>query len=279
MTDPREKPVPAAWRAEIDQWKVRLRSAGRSAETIRTRTDHLRRAARALDGSPWLVSGDQLLGWVGSQEWSRETRRSVYASLRSFWAWGVRSGRCGVSPAAELPSVKPEPPCPRPTPEPVYRRGLAAADGRTWLILSLAAWCAMRRGEIAQVHERDVVEDLGGWSLLVHGKGGRIRITPLPDALVQPLRLACQAGGGWAFPGAIDGHLSAQRVGNLASKALPGVWTLHTLRHRAATVAHDLDHDLLSVKRMLGHASVATTERYVLVRDDRLRELVEHAAA
>jgi len=105
MTDPREKPVPAAWRAEIDQWTARLRAAGRSEETIRTRTDHLRRAARALEGSPWLLTEDALLTWVGGQDWKRETRRSVYASLRVFFAWGVRTGRCAVSPAAGLLAV------------------------------------------------------------------------------------------------------------------------------------------------------------------------------
>lgn len=175
--------------------------------------------------------------------------------------------------------MRPEPPCPRPTPEPAYRDGLAAADGRTWLILSLAASCAMRRGEIAQVNERDLLDDLTGRSLVVHGKGGKLRIVPLPADLAEAVRIACRAGGGWAFPGQIGGHLSPQRVGILASRVLPGDWTLHTLRHRCATVAHNLDHDLLSVKRLLGHASVATTERYVLVQDDRLRQLVEHASA
>ena len=75
------------------------------------------------------------------------------------------------------------------------------------------------------------------------------------------VRLAC--GGGWMLPGQINGHLSARRVGELAAEALPAPWTLHTLRHRFATRAYDATGDLVTVSRLLGHASVATTQRYV----------------
>lgn len=278
MTDPREKPVPAEWRAGIEQWVCVLRAGGRSAETIRTRTDHLRRAARALPVGPWAVTAEQLLIWVGSTEWRRETRRSVYASLRGFWAWGVAAGRCTTSPAVVLPAVRPEPPCPRPTPEKLYLRALSLADRRERLILLLAGTAGLRRGEIAQVHGRDLIEDLIGASLVVHGKGARTRIVPLEGPVVLALREACLAGGGWAFPGAVDGHLAAQTVGILASRLLPPGWTLHTLRHRCATMV-DEAAGLLAAQRILGHASVATTQRYVPVRDDALRRAVAHAAA
>ena len=154
MADPREKPTPPAWRQPIQDWAGRLRTAGRSVETIRTRTDHLRRAARALGGSPWRVTEDALVGWVGSQDWARETRRSVYASLRGFYRWAVRAGHVEVSPADGLPSVRPEVPCPRPTPEVEYRRAVSAADPRVRLILRLAAQAGLRRAEIAQIHQR-----------------------------------------------------------------------------------------------------------------------------
>lgn len=238
----------------------------------------MRRAARALGGSPWAVTEAQIITWVGGQDWRRETRRSTYASLRGFWAWGVRVGRCAVSPAASLPSVRPEPPCPRPTPDRMYRDALARADRRERLILMLAATAGMRRGEIAQVHVTDLIEDLVGASLIVHGKGGKTRIVPLEGPVVLALREACLAGGGWAFPGAIDGHLSAQRVGNLASRLLPEGWTLHTLRHRCATKVDEVA-GLIAAQRILGHASVATTQRYVTASDEALRRAIRHAAA
>lgn len=115
-----------------------------------------------------------------------------------------------------------------------------------WLILRLGAQAGLRRGEIAQIHAHDLSRDLLGWSLLVHGK--------------------------------INGHLSARRVGELAAEALPAPWTLHTLRHRFATRAYEATGDLVTVSRLLGHASVATTQRYVATGRTRLREVAGAAA-
>ena len=278
MSDPRTRPVPAGWAGEIAAWELSMAAGGASPATMRTRTDHLRRAARGLGPDPWAVGVDELTGWAGGQVWARETRRSVHASLLRFWAWGVATGRVAVSPADGLPRVRAAEPAPRPTPDRVTAGALAAADQRVGLILSCAVEVGMRRGEIAQVHARDLVEDLGGWSLVVHGKGGRVRTVPLPSGLALRLRGACMAGGGWAFPGRVEGHLSAERVGRLAAGVMSGVWTLHSLRHRFATRAHDGTHDLVAVQRLLGHASVATTQRYIATRDDALRRAVEAAA-
>ena len=99
---------------------------------------------------------------------------------------------------------------------------------------------------------------------------------PLTDDLASAVRLAC--GGGWMLPGQINGHLSARRVGELAAEALPAPWTLHTLRHRFATRAYDATGDLVTVSRLLGHASVATTQRYVATGRARLREVAGAAA-
>jgi integrase len=243
-----------------------------------TRRDHLQRAARALGGDPWAVTSEALLAWVGVQPWARETRRSVYASLRSFYRWGVRAGRCPSSPAEDLPKVRAADACPRPTPERVYRHAERVADERERLILQLAAQTGLRRAEIARVHRTDLLDDLVGRSLVVHGKGGRDRIVPLPGPLAIAVERACIAGGGWAFPGRDHGHLSAQRVGIIASRLLPEGWTLHTLRHRFATTAYAAERDLIAVQRLLGHASVATTQRYVAPPDDALRRAVTAAA-
>lgn len=279
MSDPRTKPVPASWSGAIDGWAGWMRAAGLSPTTIATRTDHLRRAARALGGDPWTVSAGELVAWVGAQVWAVETRRSVYASLRRFWGWGVDEGLVEVAPTARLPRVKAAQPQPRPAPAPVIERAKAGADDRTVLILRLAAELGMRRAEIAQVHSRDLVEDLDGWSLVAHGKGGRDRLLPMSRELAATVMRVCLAGGGWAFPGADGGHLSARWVGKLATRALPGHWTLHTLRHHFATAINNNTGDLLVVQELLGHASVATTQRYVSTSRERLRTAVMSAAA
>ena len=143
----------------------------------------------------------------------------------------------------------------------MYRTALIRADQRTRLILRLGGEAGLRRAEIAQVHRRDVFQDLAGWSLLVHGKGGKLRTVPLGDDLAQAVLEEC--GTGFAFIGEDNGHLSARWVGKLATMVLPRPWTLHKLRHRFASRAYGATSDLLAVQRLLGHASPATTQRYV----------------
>lgn len=142
-------------------------------------------------------------------------------------------------------------------------------------MLRLSAEAGLRRGEVAQVHTRDLVEDLDGWSLRVHGKGGRERVVPLPAALAVELR---RLPAGWAFPGDCGGHLSPRWVGTVVARLLPAGYTMHTLRHRFATRAHDVDGDLCVVQELLGHANINTTRAYVAVDRRKLRRTVESAA-
>lgn len=262
------RPVGDDWAGAIDGWVLALRVAGRAETTIGTRRDHVQRLSRAMTCGPWEVTGDDLLAWAGAQTWARETRRSMRASLRSFYGWAFAAGLVDVDPSLSLPVVAPGAPRPRPAPEAAYRAALAATDERGRLILRLAAEAGLRRAEVATVHSRDLLEDLLGWSLLVHGKGGKDRVVPLSVPLALQLRAR---GPGWAFPGDDHGHLSPRWVGKIGTRALPEGWTLHTLRHRFATRAYAAERDLLAVQTLLGHTSPVTTQRYVAVPADRLR--------
>ena len=223
------------------------------------------------------MTGEQLIAWAARQKWARETRRSVYYSARSLFGYLHASGRIEGSPAAALPRVKATEPLPRPTPEVIYRTALAdVTERRVRVALRLAAEAGLRRTEVSLVHADDLQPDLLGWTLIAHGKGGKDRRVPLEDDLAR--EVAVQADGGWLLPGRIDGHLSGAYVGKLVARALPGVWTMHTLRHRFGTLAAD-GGDLIAVQRLLGHASVATTQRYVLRPDDALRRAARLAAA
>lgn len=266
-----------SWAVEVVAWTVALRAAGRPETTIRTRTEHLRWLGKVYpDVSPWDLTLDDLTTWVGGKVWARETRRAVRSSLRGFYAWGVATGRVAVSVAAGLPSVPPSRPNPHPTPDSAFRLSLADAGPRERLMIRLAAECGMRRAEVAQVHSRDLVEDLGGWSLIVHGKGARDRLVPLPSILAHELR---ERPPGWVFPGDDGGHLSPRWVGKLVGRLLPDGYTMHSLRHRAATRWYGVNHDLLTVGDLLGHASPVTTRLYVRVPDEARRALVVAGAA
>lgn len=264
------------WTDAIGGWSRALRAAGRASTTIRTRTQHLTYMASTIDLEPWEITPDLLLDWLGCQAWQAETRHAARSSLRSFYAWAISTGRTTTNPALDLPAIRRGAPSPRPLPERALADALVRADERVRLMVRLAASVGLRRGEVARLHTNDVMRDLDGWSLVVHGKGGKIRYVPLPIDLGQVLASKPQ---GYVFPGEIDGHLSPWWVGKLVADVLPDGWTMHTLRHRFATRAYALDKDVFAVQELLGHASPETTRRYVLLPQDAKRRIVDAIAA
>lgn len=190
--------------------------------------------ARGLRCEPASVTTERILAWFGRQTWSIDTRRSHRNTAVSFFGWAHRAGHLQANPAADLPVMRAAAPSPRPAPDAVWSAALASSDPRVRLMLRLAAQAGLRRAEIARVHRRDLTRGPAGAELLVHGKGGKVRVAPLGDDL------AAAIGGtdGFLFPADEDGHLSPRWVGKLMAGALPGYWTAHTLRHRFATRAY-----------------------------------------
>lgn len=261
------------WLDAIAGFVLAQAAAGRPRSTIELRHYQLRRLAAGLaPAGPWEVTGAQLVAWFGVQPWGGETLRSFRSAARGFYRWAHAAGHIGCDPSLALPSVKPADPNPRPAPEDAYRLALARSDARTRLILRLAAELGLRRGEVARCRVEDVERDLTGWTLRVLGKGARVRRVPLTDALAAAIRTHARAG--WLFPGQVDGHLAPATVGKLAARALPDAWAMHSLRHRFATRAFEVDRDLLTVQLLLGHASPVTTRLYVRVPADALRATV-----
>lgn len=268
--------ISSPWNTHISDYVRYLKAGGSPKSTIGTRRHHLIRCARDLPVDPTTITPDAFLDWFGEQEWAQETRRGHRGTYRSFWSWAVADGRTAIDLGALLPRVKPSDPDPQPIPERYYRKALATAVPRTGRMLRMGWELGMRRGEIARSHSRWIIEDLEGWTMRVVGKGGKIRHVPIPPALAGDLR---SLGEGYIFPGDDQGHLSPRWVGTLVTNALPGVWTTHKLRHSAATNWHEVSGgDTFLVQDLLGHASPATTRRYVRVKNERHRRAVEAAA-
>jgi len=163
---------------------------------------------------------------------------------------------------------------PRPIPEEPLRAGLGAAAERESFMVMLAAYGGLRAAEIARVHS----DDWNRWLrlLVVWGKGGKVREVPIMHA---DLAARLDAVQGWAFPNGRGTYLTPGHVTKLVSRTLPGRWTAHPCRHRMATMAYAGTRDLLAVGALLGHSRPETTQRYVKIPDDALREAARAAAA
>lgn len=261
--------APVPWRRSIEGWTDTLRAAGLSAQTIKSRRYkmvHL--AALLMPSGPEDVTTEQIVQAFARQQWKPETRKAYRNTISSFFRWLHKSGRRSDDPSLDVPGVKKPHAHPRPCPDRYIAAAMEMATSSERLMIRLGAECGLRRGEIARVHSDDVVADSAGRSLIVRGKGDKQRIVPLPDDLAGIVMDA----RGYLFPGRFGGHVEESYIGDHISRLLPDGYAAHTLRHRFATTAYAVTHDLFVVAELLGHESVETTEHYVAMPDGRLRE-------
>ena len=267
----------SAWELAIKNWQLWLLASGVPATTLRLRRGHIRVVARRSNTRhPRDITLAILLNICSDQAWSNEHRRGVRRSLTAFFFWAMTANLVEANPAASLPKVPGGVIRPRPYPDRLYQELLSVAGERERMMVRLAAEVGMRRAEVAVCHRRDLVEDLTGWSLIIHGKGGKERALPLLDELAQSILDFCERG--YLFPGDDNGHLSPMYVGKLVGDLMPDGWSMHKLRHRFATKGLERSNNLLAVRDALGHASVATTQVYTKGSNDGLRLVMAGAA-
>ncbi|PWG65043.1 integrase [Bifidobacterium callitrichidarum] len=268
-------PWPDSWKDSAEQWLVYLKASGLKDSTVTTRRVKLSGFARWVDKPPYEVTYEDCEAWMGREHLAAETRKGIRATMSSFFAWMLATGRIDVDPSVNLPHVAGSSPHPRPCPEAGIRLALDTLSERDALMVKLGAELALRRSEIAGIRGTDIITDgFGNQSLVVRGKGDKQRLVPLSPRLAARISLA---GDGWLFPSRNDhgeSHLSPGRVGKIIGPALPDGYSTHSLRHRAATHAYTATRDLLAVSAFLGHASVATTQRYVAMPPEHLRDMV-----
>jgi integrase/recombinase XerD len=155
---------------------------------------------------------------------------------------------------------------------------------RDFAVLVLLTRMGLRAGEAAALRLDDLRWRTG--EIMVHGKGGRTDVLPLPvdvgDALAaylkdeRPLRGYREVFLRVHAP--IRGLTSAGVSEIVAASArrakLPGV-TAHRLRHTAATAMLRAGSSLAEVGQVLRHASAATTAIYATVDHRALRQLTQ----
>lgn len=272
------------WQDAVDGWCRWLTAAGKSKRTIRTRRGHVEAVARYTSTRhPAEIDLAHLIAVFGERDYSLEHRRGARTSLTQFFDWCVINVEgCDQNPALGLPHVPEDKPRPKPAPDWLWDEALAVAAPREKLMIRLAGELGLRREEICRVHSDDVLWDGRGFALRVDGKGGKQRVVPISDYALGEQLQRCR---GWVFPSVdrwgnrIADHLSADRVGRLVSDVLGPGWSCHKLRHRFATRGYAGTRNLRGVQVALGHASVATTQRYTAVVAEDVRAVVEAAAS
>jgi integrase len=255
------------WHEPVTAWSNDLQAGGAAADTVRLYRTYLARWARVCD-RPDAATHETIVAWLAGHEWQPETRKSARTAVQSFYRWAHRRGLLPLNPAADLPAIRIPEATPRPAPDADIRAALARARADVRLMLLLGSVDGLRRAEIARVHTTDVDTDD---TLTVRGKGGKVRRVPLPPSLARAIR---ELPPGWVFPSPVRAGrpITAGCAGRWMSQVLPPGVTPHMLRHAAATSMHEDDGlSLLEIRRQLGHANVATTQRYVAVRGRRTR--------
>lgn len=282
--------LPGGWAKSLESWQGWMTAAGMSARTIRTRLGHVSAVARASHTRhPSDLTSADLLEIFGTRTYSLEHRRGARTSLNQFYRWAIDNGITANNPAADLPKIAADTPKPKPAPEWLWKELVTTTGPRELLMIRLAGEAGLRREEIAKVHRDDVMWDGSGWALRVNGKGGRQRVVPIGESLAKVLQkpvpwIPPGLQTGWLFPSldrwgnVIAPHLSADRVGRLISDLMPAGWSAHKLRHRYATRGYAGTKNLRAVQEALGHASVATTQRYTAVSAPEVRAVAEAAA-
>ena len=171
-------------------------------------------------------------------------------------------------------------------------QGTALKDLRDRAILELLYASGLRVRELVGLNDENV--DLGQQLVRVFGKGRKQRIVPFGEyagrALAEYLGerdrlvLASPEASGHTpvFVSLRGRRLNARDVQRLVEKTrlrLPSGrrLTAHTLRHSFATHLLERGADLRAIQELLGHASLATTQKYTHVTLEHLRAEYEKA--
>jgi len=229
------------------------------------------------------------------------------AAVRTFYRWAAGRGVVETDPAellgrpkviSRLPSVLRPADAARLVEAPAPgggrrsrrdRDGLATAIAlRDRAVLELMYGSGVRVAEVSGLTLDRL--DLDRGRVLVTGKGSKDREVPLSEPSADALERYLRLGRGLlAAPG--SGHVFFNRrkkpmsprdiramVEQYGRRILPGRRvTPHTLRHSFATHLLEGGADIRTVQELLGHASVATTQRYTHVSRARLFESYRRA--
>lgn len=232
---------------------------------------------------------------------SPATIRRRLVTLRSYYNWhqenhiGQPSPFAGLRLDLKVPKRLPRP-VDRPTLRALFRsaehiirldpstenatRGDVPAIKITDLVARLLVVTGLRIGELTALRVRDVTG--AATQIRVSGKGDRERTVYVANDRLQTdfrhywqHRFDTHGSEAWLFTNAKGERLTPQayrkrlRTLSRCLRIEPHL-TPHRFRHSAATMLIEEGVDIRLVQRLLGHASIATTEIYTRVSDNSL---------
>lgn len=166
----------------------------------------------------------------------------------------------------------------------------SCTDFRNRLIVKLAAYCGLRREEIAELHVENV--DLPERRLWIPGKGDKRRLVPIPDEVFSELSAFLgRRKGGWVFVSRkkplfpidvvvinrVIGAAGASAGIKNPNKSLKNI-NPHCLRHSYARMLKDRGVPMEAIQAVMGHSSIRTTmDTYGLLSDAEIQESVQGA--
>ncbi len=296
--------------AEVEAFAAALKKASRAADNTVTsyrrdllafRSFMLERAAmvgRRVDEIEVTgITADHIRGYLAElmKTAKRATVQRRLSAIKAFFRY--RETTIGEpSPARSIRSPKNERRLPSILQPDEVRRliefSLSADDSKPAALRDRAIFetlysSGLRVGELVGLNWRDIDEELG-MVMVRAGKGNKDRLVPLGEPALDALKAWRRAmpvawePDGPAITNLRGGRLTTRSVETLVQRRLTAVGlnagiTPHGLRHCFATHMLGNGADLRSIQEMLGHASLATTQRYTHVSVNHLKEVYRRA--
>jgi site-specific recombinase XerD len=223
-------------------------------------------------------------------------RRSIArkaSTLRRYFGWCARTGAVAADPSLGLSAPRGEGRLPRvlrqdelnvllEAPPARVHEDDPAIRARDDAVLEVLYGSGLRVGELCDLSLADL--DLTRGRATVWGKGGKQRIVPLGEPAVGALErwigvrkaiVTSATPADALFVNQRGKRLTPRDVRRLLDRRAPSPTHPHALRHTFATHLLDGGADLRAVQELLGHADLATTQRYTHVSRERLRSVYD----
>jgi integrase len=250
------------------QLKNRYDTSGFSPYVIRTDWQIIRR----IGVHPAIATVQDLEKIVLSAT-KQSTKANYVSRLRSIYKHLNKMDLInGNNPAADLPNVKSGRGVPKPITKGEFEKLLAEATQpyKDWFILG--GMVGLRAHEVAKIEGADLIEDNGGYSLRVIGKGKTDLVVPISTKVAEVIKSHNTLGKLWVVD---PNKFSAKAADEMRRILGPNAKHFHSLRHYFATsMLEKSGGDLLAVRDLMRHSSVATTQIYTQLSQDRTRSLV-----